>query len=80
VTYVYLLRSVPFRDRIYFGLTHNVRRRLAEHNAGRSPHTAKFRPWEIVTVIAFRDDSRAADFERYLKTGSGAAFATRHLW
>lgn len=37
-------------------------------------------PWRIVTAIAFSDDSRAEEFERSLKTGSGAEFARRQLW
>jgi hypothetical protein len=30
-------------------------------------------------VIAFRDEARALEFERYLTSGSGCAFAQRHL-
>ena len=78
--YVYLLRSVPQPSRRYTGSTDDLRRRLTEHNAGRSVHTAKFRPWRLVTAVAFEDEDRAIDFERYLKSGSGAEFARRHLW
>jgi hypothetical protein len=31
-------------------------------------------------VIRFEDEKRDAAFERYLKSGSGHAFAKRHLW
>ena len=78
--YVYLLRSVPHPDRRYVGSTCDLRRRLAEHNDGKSVHTAKFRPWRIVAAVALRDAARADAFERYLKSGSGSAFARRHLW
>jgi len=44
------------------------------------PHTAKYRPWRIEVAIRFRDDQRAVAFERDLKSGSGHAFAKRHLW
>jgi putative endonuclease len=30
-------------------------------------------------VIAFSDEARAIRFERYLKSGSGRAFAKRHF-
>ena len=30
--------------------------------------------------LCFQDDQRAVDFERYLKTGSGQAFANKRLW
>ncbi len=78
--YVYLLQSVNHPDHCYIGLTSNLKNRLAEHNAGKSQHTAKFRPWETVVVIRFEDDARAAEFEQYLKSGSGRAFANRYLW
>jgi predicted GIY-YIG superfamily endonuclease len=53
---------------------------LAEHNSGRSPYTSKFKPWRIVTYISFSDEKKAASFERYLKSGSGHAFASKRLW
>jgi predicted GIY-YIG superfamily endonuclease len=77
--YVYLLQSERFPDRHYVGLTTNLQSRLAKHNAGGNPHTAPFRPWVVQTATAFTDQSRAAAFERYLKSGSGRAFAIRHL-
>jgi predicted GIY-YIG superfamily endonuclease len=52
---------------------------LEKHNAGDVSHTAKFRPWRIQTAIAFTDRDRASQFERYLKTGSGRAFAKKRL-
>jgi predicted GIY-YIG superfamily endonuclease len=60
-------------------LTADVHGRLADHNAGRCPHTAKHRPWRHHVVIEFPDEQRAIRFERYLKSGSGRAFAKRHF-
>ena len=31
-------------------------RRLADHNAGRCPHTARYRPWQLHVVIEFQDE------------------------
>jgi predicted GIY-YIG superfamily endonuclease len=62
------------------GITDNVKRRLQDHNGGDSPHTSKYRPWELVTAAAFTDDQKAAAFEQYLKSGSGRAFAAKHFW
>ena len=53
--------------------------RLAQHNAGLSSHTAKHRPWELLVSVEFRDQERANRFEKYLKSGSGRAFAKRHF-
>ena len=60
-------------------LTSDAAKRLTEHNAGNCTHTAKHRPWSVDVVIEFADERRAVAFERYLKSGSGVAFAQRHL-
>ncbi len=78
--YVYLLRSKSHPGRRYIGLTEDLKKRLAEHNGGRSPHTEKFRPWELVVAVYFTDPPKAEAFERYLQHGSGHAFANRHFW
>jgi predicted GIY-YIG superfamily endonuclease len=80
VKYVYLLHSLSDRRQRYVGLTDDLKRRLEEHNNGKSPHTSKYQPWEIEVAIRFDDEQKAALFERYLKSGSGHAFAQRHLW
>lgn len=77
---VYLLRSLSNPNRTYVGVTTDFARRLEEHNSGRAPHTARFKPWEVVVVVQFSDDAKADMFETYLKSGSGHAFAKRHFW
>ena len=77
--FVYILNSHSDPTRYYTGIAGNVRRRLEEHNAGGCRHTHRWRPWRVVVVIAFASEDRALDFERYLKTGSGCAFAARHF-
>jgi predicted GIY-YIG superfamily endonuclease len=77
--FVYILRNAETPPRYYTGHTSNVARRQREHNAGSCVHTAKYRPWSIDVVIEFPDERRAVAFERYLKSGSGVAFAQRHL-
>jgi putative endonuclease len=76
---VYLLRSVADPTRPYVGLTHDLEARLVAHNAGRCAHTARHRPWEVVVAVRFADEPTAIRFERYLKSGSGRAFARRHF-
>ena len=71
--------QLPCPDRYYTGVTSDWRARLEAHNAGRCPHTANGRPWQIDIVVEFADERRAVAFERYLKSGSGCAFAKRHL-
>ena len=78
--YVYLIESVSVQGEHYLGMTTHLKERLREHNAGKSSHTSKFRPWKLKTYIAFTDRAKAEAFERYLKSGSGHAFARKHLW
>ena len=77
--YVYILRSVDFPDQEYTGATENLRGRTASHSAGKSAHTAKFKPWKLIWYCAFPDKLRALEFERYLKSHSGRAFAKKRL-
>jgi len=72
--------NLPVPNQRYVGVTTNLKLRFRAHNAGASPHTSKYRPWKIVTYLCFQDNRRAVEFERYLKTGSGQAFANKRLW
>jgi len=77
---VYLIRSLSHPDRTYIGVTSDIESRLAKHNSGGAPHTSKYAPWKLIVAVSFADTRKANAFERYLKTGSGRAFAKRHLW
>ncbi len=77
--FVYVLRSHVDPKRYYAGITSDVRRRLETHNSGGSHHTARLRPWHLVVAVEFATERSALLFERYLKTGSGRAFAKRHF-
>ncbi len=77
--YVYILRSISHPDKHYTGLTDDIISRLAKHNAGDVKHTSKYRPWHLETYIAFTSKTKAAVFEKYLKSGSGRAFAKKRL-
>lgn len=49
------------------------------HNEGKSEYTAKYKPWELVGYVAFKEKDKAIAFEKYLKMGSGKAFVCKHL-
>jgi predicted GIY-YIG superfamily endonuclease len=76
--YVYILRSIEL-EHYYVGVADDLRARLAKHNAGEVPHTSKYRPWQLKTYVAFSDEKQAFNFERYLKSPSGRAFAKKRL-
>ena len=77
--FVYVLKNGETMPRYYVGITADVPHRLVWHNEGRCSHTAKYRPWHVHVTIEFPDEAHAASFERYLKSGSGRAFAKRHF-
>jgi predicted GIY-YIG superfamily endonuclease len=79
VKYVYILQSVADTERFYTGITDDLRARLSKHNSGSVTHTAKYRPWRLKSYVAFTDEARASAFEKYLKSGSGRAFARARL-
>ena len=76
---VYILRSDADPMRHYVGVTDDLDGRLHWHNNGPTGHTTQHRPWSVVVSIEFRTEQSAVRFERYLKTGSGRAFAKRHF-
>jgi predicted GIY-YIG superfamily endonuclease len=77
--YVYILQSLAAEEHFYTGITDHLKARLAKHNSGAVTHTSKFRPWRVKSYIAFSDEARAIAFEKYLKSGSGRAFAKARL-
>ncbi len=77
--YVYIVQSIASPERYYIGFTDDLKRRLAEHNAGKSIHTNKFMPWKLKNYFAFDDKEKAEKFEAYLKSGSGRSFVKKHF-
>ncbi|MHA7898529.1 MAG: GIY-YIG nuclease family protein [Henriciella sp.] len=77
--YVYILRSTEFPEREYVGFTADLRKRLLDHNSGKSAHTLKYAPWDLIWYCAFGDKLQALDFENYLKSHSGRAFSKKRL-
>jgi len=78
--YVYLSKSQSHPNQRYIGVTSDMKKRLIVHNSGASVHTSKFKPWKLITSMAFSEDSKPLAFERYLKPCSGRAFAKKRLW
>ncbi len=77
--YVYIIRSIEFPEQEYTGASEDLKKRIADHNAEKSTHTAKYAPWELLWYCAFPDKFTALEFEKYLKSHSGRAFAKKRL-
>lgn len=78
--YVYLIRSLAHPSKTYIGNTVNLQQRIETHNSGGSIYTMKDRPWELVMFLGFKDKLKATACEKYLKSGSGSAFAKKRFW
>jgi predicted GIY-YIG superfamily endonuclease len=76
---VYIIRSKADPAHHYVGITNNIDSRLEWHNHGPSGYTVNHRPWSLVVALEFPTEKAARRFEKYLKSGSGRAFATRHF-
>jgi len=77
--YVYILQSIDYPDKFYIGFTADLKQRLQEHNSGKSIHTNKYTPWKIKNYFAFDNETKAQNFETYLKTHSGRKFCKNHF-
>ena len=73
--YVYILKN---KSEIYIGYTSDLRRRLAEHNAGKTKST-KGRDWKILYYEAHTEQEDAKRRESYLKTSQGKQALHRML-
>jgi predicted GIY-YIG superfamily endonuclease len=76
--YTYILQSQKDRT-FYVGVTDDLRKRIREHNSGKTRYTSSRMPYELIWYCAFMDKKRAYDFEKYLKSGSGNAFFKKRL-
>ncbi|MDO8514062.1 MAG: GIY-YIG nuclease family protein [bacterium] len=73
--YVYVLKSEK-DGKLYIGHSNDLKRRLAEHNDGKSMSTKVRKPFKLVYYEAYASSSDAKYREHQLKRFSGA---TTHL-
>lgn len=75
--HVYLLKCSD--GTYYTGCTNNLDDRMKRHNRKEILYTSTRLPFELITHIVFTDKYKAYNFEKYLKSGSGKAFAFKRL-
>jgi predicted GIY-YIG superfamily endonuclease len=76
--HVYILQSQ--KDNSYYtGFTTDVAERIKQHNAGQVSYTSTKAPFKLSWHCVFEDKHKAIQFEKYLKSGSGFAFARKRL-
>jgi putative endonuclease len=75
--WVYILKC--FDGGFYVGCTDNIRKRLEKHSCGYVNATKYRLPITLWQCHGFQNKYTAFNFEKYLKTASGRAFASKHF-
>ncbi len=68
--YVYILKSLSSK-KLYIGSTEDLKKRLIDHNRGKTTSTKPHRPWELVYYEAHQTKRLARKAEILYKTGQG---------
>ena len=70
---VYILKS-KIKEVTYVGFTNNLKRRIKEHNFGKSKFTNIYKPWELVYKEEYSSVEEAIKREKYFKSAAGRRF------
>ncbi|MDP2651562.1 MAG: GIY-YIG nuclease family protein [bacterium] len=70
---VYALKNLN-QNYIYVGMTQNIERRIAEHNAGACRSTSSHAPFLVIYTELQPSRIAARAREKYLKSGIGKEF------
>lgn len=76
--YVYILKN-KITGEHYTGFSADLKTRMQSHKAKAVKTTKGFGEYDLVWYSAFQNKSKALAFEKYLKHGSGHAFARRRF-
>lgn len=68
--YVYIRQSESDQG-LYIGYSGDLKRRLAQHQAGLAFATSHRGPWKLIYYEAYIDEMDARGREEFLKSGSG---------
>ena len=76
--YTYILESLK-NGNLYIGYTKNLRKRLIEHNQGKSKSSKPYLPWKPIYYEACLNIDDAKRREKYFKTSQGRRLLKRRL-
>ncbi len=77
--YVYCIQSKEDSEKLYFGFSNDLKRRIKEHNDGLNTSTKTYRPWKIIYYEACILESDARRREKYFKTSIGRRMFKRRI-
>jgi len=78
VFYAYVLKSLK-NNRFYYGCTNNLKKRLFEHNIGKSKYTQYTKPFELIYFEKFKTLKEVRKREKFFKSGQGREFIKKTL-
>lgn len=76
--YTYVLKSEK-DGKLYTGSTNDLRKRLIQHNTGKSTYTKGRGPFKIIYYEACLLEEKARSREVYLKSGMGKRYLKNRL-
>ena len=76
--YVYILQSKKKKS-LFIGYTHDLKKRLEEHNNGKNISTAPRRPFTLIYCEACLSEDDAIQREKYLKATVGRRYLAKRL-
>ena len=76
--YTYIIKSKK-DGKCYTGMTSDLRKRLKEHNEGKSMHTKGRGPFNLIYYEACLSKDKARSREVYLKSGMGRRYLKNRL-
>lgn len=65
---------------IYVGSTNDLKRRRKSHDKGDVSSTKAFLPVILKAYVSVETEAIARELEKYFKSGSGKAIATKRFW
>ena len=76
--FVYVLKSMnhPY---YYVGHTHDVEKRLDQHNSGLNQSTKHYTPFDLETYVAVKTEKKAIELEKYFKVGLGESYFNEEI-
>ncbi|MCH7955350.1 MAG: GIY-YIG nuclease family protein [Candidatus Marinimicrobia bacterium] len=76
--YLYILES-EVNGRYYIGITSNVKKRLGQHNAGKTKSTKAYIPWRLNCKVEYTTRKEAAVAERKLKNSKSRIVIEKYM-
>ena len=74
---VYILKDTD--NKLYKGITNNIRRRLSEHKRGKTQTTARMKNFELLYKEEYNNFEEARNRELYFKSATGRKFIKNNI-